>query len=294
MKSTDTTHSGTPAGMVSLASYEQQAVKPATGLSAFILASSSLWQRELVRFFRQVSRVIGAFGTPVLFWFIIGSGLGSSFRPADVAGTTAESPHYLQYFFSGTLLLIVMFTSIFSTISIIQDRQNGFLQGVLVSPAPRGALVMGKLLGGATLAVLQALLFLCLAPLAGIQIGLLTGFYLAGATFLVAFAMTGFGFMLAWPMESIQGYHGVMNLILMPMWLLSGALFPPSGASGWVRAIMLANPLTYGLSLLRGALAPGMLAQPGLGVSAVVMAVFGAATFGISWYMVCRRKTTPQ
>lgn len=264
----------------------KQPDKPTT----FILPAATLWQREIVRFVRQPSRVIGALGTPLLFWILIGSGLGSSFRPADsVAGTDA---HYLQYFFPGTLLLIVMFTSIFSSFSLIEDRKEGFLQAVLVSPASRGSIVLGKILGGATLALLQGLIFTCLAPLAGIAIHAATGFMVAGAVFLIALSLTGLGFALAWPMESIQGFHGIMNLLLMPMWLLSGALFPASGASPWIQLIMDANPLTYSLDLIRYALTPDTV-SPGtnITVSLVVTAIFAATTYAVSWIIICHHKT---
>lgn len=266
-------------------------VEPLSGIRAFGLAAGTLWQRELVRFFRQPSRVIGAFASPLVFWLLIGSGLGRSFQPQNSAG--AAGGDYLQYFFAGTLLLILLFTAIFSTISLIQDRREGFLQGVMVAPIPRGAIVMGKVLGGTTLAMLQGLLFLLLAPLAGISVGPSTGFLVAGASFLVAFGLTALGFVLAWPMESIQGFHAVMNLVLMPMWLLSGALFPASGASGWVRALMLVNPLTYGHSLIRRALAPDIVVSPGLGVSLGITVGFAIATFAGAWIMASRKRRMP-
>src|ERR1041384_8208853 len=131
-------------------------------LRQFCLASFTLWQREIVRFFRQRSRVIGALGPPILFWFLIGSGLGNSFHMG--LSTPAEGINYLQYFFPGTVSLIILFTAIFSTISVIEDRHEGFLQSVLVAPLSRLSLVLGKILGGTTLAFVQALLFLCLAP----------------------------------------------------------------------------------------------------------------------------------
>src|SRR5688572_15888205 len=105
------------------AEYSAAPVRPATGLSALLLAAASLWQREMVRFFRQPSRVVGAFMTPILFWLLIGCGLGRSFRPAGAEGDA----HYLQYFFAGTMVLILLFTAIFSVISLIQDRREGFL-----------------------------------------------------------------------------------------------------------------------------------------------------------------------
>jgi len=267
-------------------SHPRPAARP---LKGFLLASATLWQRELVRFFRQPSRIIGALGSPLLFWLLIGSGLGSSFRPSDApVGTDV---HYLQYFFPGTLLLIVMFTSIFASFSLIEDRKEGFLQAVLVSPASRGSIVLGKVLGGTTLALLQSLMFLCLAPLAGIPIHASTGFIVAGVVFLIAIALTSLGFLMAWPMDSVQGFHGIMNLILIPMWLLSGALFPSSGASGWIRVIMDLNPLSYGLNLLRHALSP-QLSSPtvNLSLSLGVTIGFAVAAYALSWVILNRRK----
>src|SRR5204863_9810294 len=136
----------------------------------FLLASGTLWKREMVRFARQRSRVIGALGPPIVFWFLIGSGLGGSFRWAMLSGLDGGSANYLQYFFPGTITLIVLFTAIFSTISIIEDRHEGFLQSVLVAPVSRGSIVMGKILGGTALAFSQGLIFLCLAPWVGFSI----------------------------------------------------------------------------------------------------------------------------
>src|SRR5262249_4897626 len=129
----------------------------------FWLATFTLWEREIVRFLRQKSRIIGALAPPILFWFLIGSGLGDSFQ---LPGLSTGGTTYLQYFFPGTVSLIVLFTAIFSTISIIEDRHEGFLQSVLVAPLSRLALVLGKILGGTTLALLQAIIFLLLAPTA--------------------------------------------------------------------------------------------------------------------------------
>lgn len=211
-------------------------------MNSFVAGAYTLWSRELTRFFRQPSRVAGAMGSPLIFWFLIGSGIGKSF---------SSGGGYLAYFFPGTILMIVFFTAVFSTISIIEDRREGFLQAVLVAPVPRSAMVLGKVLGGATLAFIQAMLFLIFAPLVGIHFTisslLLTGLVI----FLNAFFMTVMGFLLAWRFNSIQGFHAMMNLLLMPMWMMSGALFPSEGASVWVQMLMKLNPLSYGYQALR-------------------------------------------
>ena len=245
-----------------------------------LLATYSLWARDVIRFYRQRSRVVGALGTPVVFWLLLGSGLGSSFR------VNADAPvNYLQYFIPGTLALIVLFTAIFSTISVIEDRREGFLQGVLVAPVPRATIVAGKILSGTTLAVLQAMLFLLLAPAAGIGLRADLLLPLVVALLTLAFALTGLGFLVAWQLDSTQGFHAVMNLVLVPMWLLSGAVFPAEGAAWWIRAIMWANPMTYGVTALRVVLAGETSVTggglPSLAMSLLVVLVFGCATAAI-------------
>ncbi|HYP54540.1 MAG TPA: ABC transporter permease, partial [Pyrinomonadaceae bacterium] len=133
-----------------------------------LLPAASLWWREVVRFYRQRSRWVGVVLSPVLFWAVVGSGLGDSFR----AGGDDGRAGYLEYFFPGTLVLTLLFTSIFCMMSVIEDRREGFLLSVLVSPAPRASIGLGKVLGGTTLAVAQGALFLLLAPLAGLRLSL--------------------------------------------------------------------------------------------------------------------------
>jgi ABC-2 type transport system permease protein len=256
-----------------------------------LLSTLTLWQREVVRFLRQRSRVVGALGSPIVFWALIGMGLGSSFRPAGSTQTIG----YLEYFYPGTLVLILLFTSIFSTISIIEDRREGFLQGVLVSPAPRYSIVLGKILGGTTLAWLQGLLFLLLAPVSGIHLGLPALVGLNLIIFLVAFGLTGLGFLIAWSMESTQGFHAIMNLFLIPMWLLSGALFPASGAPGWLQWVMRLNPLTYGVAAVRSMFYSDVAAvtggsPPSLPLALAVVIVFGGVTFAASTLLASRGK----
>lgn len=250
-----------------------------------LLATLTLWQRDIVRFLRQRSRIAGALGTPLVFWAVLGAGLGRSFS----AGDPRLSGGYLEYFFPGTISLIVLFTAIFSTISLIEDRQEGFLQGVLVAPVPRLTIVLGKMLGGTTLAVSQAAVFLLLGPLAGVPMALDRVPAIFAALGLLAFAMTGLGFVIAWALDSTQGFHAVMNLLLMPMWLLSGAVFPASGASGWMRAAMMANPMTYGVSALQHAVL-GHSMGPGLAVSLAVSAAFGAAMLAAGAVLVNQRR----
>lgn len=245
---------------------------------SFILSTSALWRREMVRFIRQRSRIIGAFASPLIFWLLLGFGVGNSFAPAD----QARAMGYQEYFFPGTVLMILLFTSIFSTISIIEDRKEGFLQAVLVAPVPRSALVFGKLLGGTSLAMMQGVLFMLLAPLAGIPISRIPATLLMLT--LVAFGLTALGYVIAWKMESTQGFHAIMNLFLIPMWLLCGAVFPASGAPGWLRTVMQLNPLTYGMSAVRWSIYGSQVAStmdiPGFALSIGITLAFAAVLLG--------------
>jgi ABC-2 type transport system permease protein len=240
------------------------------------LAVSTLWRREIVRFLRQRSRVVGALGTPLVFWVLISAGLGRSFHLPDGGGTIS----YYEFSFPGAITSILMFTAIFSTISIIDDRREGFLQSVLVSPASAASIVLGKVLGGVTLAVAQACLFMALGPVAGLKLTFASAAASFGAMTLLALAMTGLGFYIAWRMESTQGFHAIMNLLLTPLLVLSGAFFPPSGSSRWLAMLMSANPVTYGVTLLRfafyGGGVPSAFGGASLAVSLSVTAAFAA------------------
>ena len=226
-------------------------------MSSFFLPAATLWQRELVRFWRQKGRVLGVVASPLVFWLLMGYGSND-----------------LARYYAGALVLTVMFSAIFSTISIIEDRREGFLLSMLVSPAPRTSLVLGKILGAATLAWIQGLIFLAFAPLAGVHLNVTRLVVSAGAIFLISFTLTGLGFVIAWKMDSTASFHAIMNLLLVPMWMVSGSLFPMATAHGVIRAVMWANPLTYSISLLNGTLGlPN--AATGATNSAVVTAAFG-------------------
>ena len=178
----------------------------------FWLPIWTLTWRELLRFFRQRTRVVGALGQPLIFWVLFGAGLRGSFRAPEWAPAGMS---YQEYFFPGVTVMIVLFTAIFSTISIIEDRREGFLQGVLVAPVPRLALVLGKLSGGTLLALIQAALFLVIGPLLhfvglgpslGWELSLGGWVSMIGFLSLVAFALTALGYSMAWSLDSTQGF----------------------------------------------------------------------------------------
>ncbi|MBI1861537.1 MAG: ABC transporter permease [Deltaproteobacteria bacterium] len=234
----------------------------------------SLLGREVTRFYRQPSRVIGVFGLPLMFWAVMGLGFGGQFA---IGGENT-----MTYFFPGSILMVVLFTSIFSTISVIEDRHSGFLQGVLVSPAPRSAIVLGKVFGGTLLGLIQGILLtLFLWVTAGFPAWdqVLAS---VASLMLISLVLTALGFVFAWRLDSVQGFHGVMNLVLMPMWILSGALFPLPG-SGVLRLLMLLNPLHYGLELFRGAVNGALVwTAPTTPRCALVLIGFGLALLPLS------------
>ena len=272
--------------MSSTADYPPLAGAPKDEL---ILPALTLWWREVVRFYRQRTRVVGVIASPVVFWLVIGSGFGTSFS----TGGGATDQHYLDYFYPGALIMIVLFTSIFTMMSVIEDRKEGFLLSVLVAPVARSAIVLGKVLGGTTLATIQGLIFLVFAPLVGIHIDFGGFVLIVIAVFLVSFALTALGFAIAWPMDSTQAFHAIINLFLIPLWLLSGALFPLSGASGWLRLIMRINPLTYGVEALRDLLYPSSQGEFSLAASMSTLVLFSLFMFGLAFLMANRRTTKP-
>lgn len=259
-------------------------------LALDLAAVRVLTARDVKRFFRQKSRVVGALAQPVLFWLLIGAGMGQSFRLPGM-----EHADYLQYFFPGILVLVVLFTSIFTTMSVIEDRHEGFLQAVLVAPASRPAIVLGKTLGGVAIALVQAGLVVLLAPWAGYPIGAVEWPMVAAMLLLTSVGLAALGFALAWWLDSTQGYHAIMFVLLIPLWVMSGAMFPLSGASSFLGAAMRWNPLAYCVAGVRRGLAGGQLGDA-VGVAGssaarelAVVAGFAVLALALATWMVSRR-----
>jgi len=233
----------------------------------------TLWQRELIRFYRVPSRWFGAVGTALLFWVFLGSGLGGADSRA--------------YFFPGTIVMSMMFSCIFATASIIEDRQAGFLQSVMVAPVSRAAIVMGKILGGATLATFQGLLILVFAGSVGASFEPPAFLGLLASLFLISFVVTAMGFWLAWTIDSAPGFHAIMNMVLLPMWMASGAVFAES-QSAWLRVFMAVNPFTYGVAGVRRGLFPtkGLDSVPSLSLSVGVLLGFAVFFYLLSSLVV--------
>jgi len=246
----------------------------------------ALLRRDLVRFFRQPSRLAGALGQPILFWLVIGSGMAATFRmPGSTVG-------YLEFFYPGVVMMVVLFAAIFTTVSVIEDRHQGFLQAVLAGPGSRGALVLGKALGSASVALSQAALFLVLAPAAGFPLSSVNWPLLVAALALAAIGLAALGFAVAWVVDNVQGYHAIQMTILVPLWVVSGAMFPASGTHPAFGAVMRANPVAYAVSATRRALGGAGAAGVLPGSTArdlTVIAIFALAALSLALLAARRR-----
>lgn len=240
-----------------------------------------LWRRDLLAFVRQRSRLLGALAGPALLWAAVGAGVSPAFRLQN-GGDGGVG--YLQYFFPGMVVLVLLQVSMTATISVIEDRRQGFLQGVLVAPGSRTALVLGKAFGATSVGLIHAALFLLLAPLAGFSPGSIEWGPLLLALALASLALTGLGFAFAWFLDSIQGYHVIMGLLLFPLWILSGAMFPATGLPPVLAVLLRWNPLSYAVAAARRALHGGTLpagtSLPGSN-PALELAVIGATAIAM-------------
>jgi ABC-2 type transport system permease protein len=206
----------------------------------------AIWLRDFLTFSREKVRIVAMVGQPFFYLAILGRGIGSGMSFNGAGGVA-----YSQFMYPGVIGLSMLFTSIFSAMSIIWDREFGFLKEVLVAPVPRWGVAIGKSFGGATVALTQAVILLILAPLAGVWPGPVMILEIIALSFLIAFATTSLGVVIASRMTSMQGFQVVMNFLVLPLYFLSGAMFPMSKAPGWMRALMTIDPLTYGVDGLR-------------------------------------------
>lgn len=258
---------------------------PHAALAYDLATAVVLARRDLVRFFRQPSRLLGALGQPVIFWLLIGGGFSGTFR------LPGSDVRYLSFFYPGVVTMVVLFASIFTTASVIEDRHRGFLQTVQAAPGARAALVAGKSLGSSAVALTQVALFLALAPAAGFPLAAVDWPLLVAALSLTALALSALGFAVAWGLDHVQGYHAIQMTVLVPLWVLSGAMFPAPEGHPALAAALRANPLAHAVSAVRRALAgpaaPGAL--PGSAASDLaVCALFAACALALA-VLVSRR-----
>jgi ABC-2 type transport system permease protein len=220
------------------------AESPDTVLREEVRTGAMVWKRELIRYRRTRVRILTGFIQPVLFLFVLGWGM------SGLVGTTAGFD-FKKFMFPGIMAMSVVTTAIFSAISIVWDREFGFLREMLVAPTSRASLALGKTAGGATVAAAQGTIMLVLAPLVGVHLTPLLVLEVIGLELLMAITMTAFGVFVASRIEKMEGFQVVMQLLLFPMIFLSGALFPLNGLPRWLQVLTRINPLTYAVAPLR-------------------------------------------
>ncbi len=221
----------------------------------FIQTIYTIWQREIVRYTRAKARILSTLFQPIMFLVIFGVGLKETFAASNFG------IDFLQFMYPGIIAISVMSVAIFSTISTVWDREFGFLKEILVTPTPRSAIALGKTLGATTIATGQALILLVLAPLLGITIALPSLFPLLLLMFLLAFALSGLGLFIASLMQTTENFGIVMQLLIFPLFFLSGAFFPLTAVPAWMGAVAAVNPLTYGVDAFRQVLLGGTAAH---------------------------------
>lgn len=206
----------------------------------------TIWYRDVLRFVRDRSRIVASLGQPLLFLFVFGSGLS----PA-MAGLGQGAFDFKQFLFPGILSMAVLFTAIFSAVSIVWDREFGFLKEVMVAPVSRLAVALGKVAGGSTVALLQGMIVLVLAPFIGVRLSWDQVLILVLLMLLLAAVMTALGLLIAARQRTMEGFQMLMQFLLMPMFFLSGAFFPLRGVPLWMEWLSRIDPVTYGVDPLR-------------------------------------------
>lgn len=239
----------------------------------------TIWLRNIKRYLRSKSRIVGSLGMPLFFMLVLGFGLNSVVRIPDTGGG------YFEFIIPGIVAMSVLFTSVFAGIQIIWDKQFGFLKETLVAPVSRLEIMLGQTFGGATTAFVQGLIILVLSLFIGLSLSSAAGFVIAFLFMvLIGIAFTAFGIAIASRMEDMHGFQLVMNFVVFPIFGLSGALFPISSLPAWVQPLTLLDPLTYGVEGIRYGLTGASQINPGvcflvLAGFCVLMTVVGAWLF---------------
>lgn len=236
-----------------------------------------IWLRELKRYWRDKARMVGSIAQPTLFLFILGTGLGYTFRRS---GISFNGVPFKQFIFPGIVGMSLLFTSTFSAISVIWDREFGFLKEVLVAPISRTSVAIGKALGGSTVAMIQGSILLAFAPLVGVTISPLKLPFIWMSMFLISFSLTSFAVIFGISIRSTEGFQMIMNFMLMPMFLLSGALYRLDTLGGAISYLVRINPLTYGVDMLRGLMLNSLLY--GFGKDFAFLSIFGIVSLTIA------------
>jgi ABC-2 type transport system permease protein len=254
-----------------------------------------VWYRDLLRFWRDRARIVASLAQPLLFLVVFGTGLSSSLGGAF--GGAGGSLNYMQFVYPGIIGMAVLFSAVFGAMSIVWDREFGFLKEMLVAPIDRSAIAIGKALGGATQAMIQGLILLVLAPFVGVTLTVGSVLLLIPFVFILAFALSSLGVALASRMRSMQGFQIVMNFLLMPIFFLSGALFPlAAGLPLWMTVLTRLDPASYGIDPLRRIVLGAAMPQAAvdkmgltlfdqvlpMGLEAGILLAFGLVMLGIA------------
>ncbi|MGD0355866.1 MAG: ABC transporter permease [Dehalococcoidia bacterium] len=242
----------------------------------------ALWYREVLRFWREKSRIVSSLIMPLLWLLIFGSGM----RNIQIPGID----NYQMYIFPGVLGMSILFTSIWSGISVIWDREFGFLKEILVAPIPRASIVIGKALGEGTSAFLQGFILLPLSFLVGIRLAPLSFLLLIPVMILLSIGLVCVGLLIASLMSSMEGFNFIMSLVIMPMFFTSGVLFPLTSAPAWLRTVSYFNPMTYGVDLLRWSTLDGSVTAVPVYAEVLLLLGFTAAMIFICSYTFSVKK----
>jgi ABC-2 type transport system permease protein len=218
---------------------------PSLGLRHDVRAVRVVWQREMIRFGRDRLRIVTSLIQPVLFLFVLGTGLST------ITNGSSQSVNLRTFMYPGALSMAVLFTAMFSAASIVWDREFGFLREMLVAPISRWSIVLGKCLGGATTSTLQGVIILAMAGVVGVPYSLTLFLTVFGELLLLAFALTAFGVMTAARISQIQSFMALNQMLLMPLFFLSGALFPLGNLPAWLQVLTRIDPLTYAVDPVR-------------------------------------------
>jgi len=252
-------------------------------LTRNLLTILMIWRREMTRLYRSRARIITGLAQPVLFLFVLGVGLGPIIGDQGLPGD-----NYQEFLFPGVLAMSVLFTAMFSAISIVWDREFGFLREMLVAPVSRSSIVLGKALGGGSQATVQGSLLLLAAPLIGVDLSPLEAVQMLGLLLLLAFAVVAFGIVVASRMQRIESFQVVMGLVVNPMLFLSGALFPLRDLPDWLNVLTKINPLTYGVDPVRRVLLGDEVALtlngqvPPIWLDALIVLALGSAMLALA------------
>jgi ABC-2 type transport system permease protein len=223
---------------------------PESGLATEARAAAVVWQREMIRFVKDRARILSSLAQPLLFLFVLGSGLGSLLNQGQ-GGAGPGTVAFTTFLFPGVMAISVLFTAAFAGISIVWDREFGFLREMLVAPVSTASILLGKALGGATVATLQCLVLLALAGLVGVPYDPLMLLAMIGLIFLMGLMITALGLVLAARVRQVQSAMPLVQLVITPLMFLSGALFPLSGLPTWLAVLTHLNPMTYAVEPLR-------------------------------------------